>query len=115
MTNQADLFIMNAKDHITGKKKSTIQEIIDVNQRGDLVIYVADRETTIDKVSKLFITSYGSSMSEPTTYTEDTGHGHRNKNKGLWVCNTIWISDGKIVSQSNSIGFDEKRPLWVCK
>jgi hypothetical protein len=111
---------MNASNHLTPTSRPSIKAIINSGHFKDdeFTIYVCERETTFGKTSKLFLTSSG--IDETTEngvqrYTQDTGLGHKNKNKELTIQNVIHVKNGRIVKSTSNAGMSECRSIWVCK
>lgn len=114
------MFYIMVGYHYEPKRKVTISDII-AEEGGDVTIYVAEREVSYDRSAPIFLISHGNSAQDPNVlgwknYTQDTGMGHKNKNKVLRIINAVYVNkDGIIAYKANNEGIGEKRSIWVCK
>ena len=115
-------YIMNAQDHLTGSRKSSIADIVNSDNFKDetYVIYLCDCYTNSGAVRTRYVTSYadGISVSDITTdhtYVIDNGNGHRNEGHTIKVRTAIAVTNGKVTEYLGEIPNDKKIPLYVMK
>jgi len=113
-------YIMNASC-LFDNKSTDIHGVIEQWGDDDQTIIVARRENG-NSFSKIFIAGagtprdYGVKAGDVALYTQDTGCGHSNRGKRLFIENVIRVRGGIIKTVLNDIGFNnDKRNCWVMK
>ncbi len=111
--------IMNATDALHRKKKVGIEVVVSEMIGGAGVIFVCERERGAGDYQRIFLSSYGmeaaGTLPRQSSYTEDTGHGYRNKDKRLRILNVVQVATDGALTPANYIGVTEDLPHWVCK
>ena len=109
-------YIMNASCLFDNKAAKLIEA---KDAWSDNITVLVCRRETSSGTSKVFVVgsagSYNVHAGSSVPYTQDTGMGHSNIGKTLYVDNVVHIRDGKIASHENQIGLDEKRRMWTMK
>lgn len=115
-TYNREVAIMNAAAWIPGKNNpaTLAQKIATDNGEGPHTLFVCDRGGV-----KIFL--YGSAsykVGDQFAWKQDTGGGYRRAPFGQEMCtveNIITLANGRVAKSVNSVGINEKRPLWVFK
>jgi len=113
---RGEFYIMNASS-ATGKRKSSIDDIIDFAGT-DLTILAVSRNAGGKEV-KIFIsgsgdTGYGKQPGDSSSYVIDTGNGLKNGGS-IDIENIITVSKDGQIDHGNGVGMDERRGFWVMK
>ena len=112
-------YIMNAKCLFDEDKTNAegVKAVWGDNQ----TILVCRRHVSGDRTQKIFVSGSGLGYIPEGTefpiqayYTEDTGMGHRNKDKSLIIDNVIDVDKG-IMKPRNTTGVTEERFAWTMK
>lgn len=108
-------YIMKAY-HITetSRKVSLARMLAEVGAEESCTILIANRSYGYNKSAPCFIMGSGTGYPEEdeTTYTIDTGNGHRNAGEALKILDRVVIENGEVVSGHTD---HENAYPWVMK